>query len=1276
MKHLKLGKRFTAALVCAVLASSVLVQAAAVSTEVEPTRAESNFLTEFQTPSLESRPTIRWWVPETADETQVRAEIQDFAAAGYGRIEVIPFYAGGYFSGMFGGTAKPGYEWDSPFWLNLMKAMVEQAIESGIMLDMDLSPAWNISSPLIQGPDDPAAEVRIAVGKTDLETGAAFTGNVPVDVADNKIVGTPRLLSVSLAQKAADGASYDPGSIIDITSQAVQDPESPTGYSIQVQVPTEGNWTLFGNWEMPTGGKKSNYYMIDHYGQAGADSIISYWENTLIPAIGEENFRKAVNSVFCDSLEMSGNWSRQFIETFFEVKGYDISPYLFLLPGSYPTSDKIYNSTYRLSDAGLSEAILRDYFDVLTECFNRYHLDPIRNFCHRYGMTLRYQTAYGKTLEMASTAMNVDIPETEAMGRRNTIDSFRAQAGAVNTAGREEYGIELQASTDQKNYAQDWDDLLFVMQRAWAAGVNTQTIHGASYRGDFTDSENGYCMDGITWPGYEGFMRAGFLPFSNNWQRLPSWKHINDYTDYMGRTNYTLQQGKADVDIAVYRNEYMDDIKPADSEVYPDGQYLYKDGGELERLGYTYDFVAPANLMLETSVVKDGVLCPDGPSYKAMVIQNQTYMSGNTAKRILQYAQSGLPVVIIGDTPTVSGAKNEDPAATVEAMRALLKLPSVRQVNSYQEVPAALEELSVEPDALFVQREEVLTQHRATDDADFYYVYNFGRTNNSSQKEEYRDAIKPVSFDVAFEGEGIPYLLDAWTGEITPLANYTVRNGRIQLHLDLDSNESVLLAFASPEWGGVDVDSSVTAVTKGEAVYTQDGGLALRSNEAGISRITLSTGETQEIALPSVQDPLTLSSWDLTVQDYGKGEREIDTVVTEIAVGETALKPWNEIAGLEHAAGIGRYTTVFTLEKGWEQGVGAILDLGRVQDSFQVEINGHKLQGCNRYTSRVDLGRYLKAGENTLTVEVGTTLVNKLAEIYPSENHTVQDYGLLGTNGAVLLTPYSQTELSAGISLDTSILQKVIAYAEQVRQTDEFTNVIESVQKSFDQALENAKQLLNQPASQPEIDAAWKTLMTEIHKLGFIRGDKTTLGELIDLADTFDAQIDNYTPITAEPFAAALVSAKAVLADGNAIQDDVSQAESALLDAMMQLRLKADKSILASLLAKAAGIDTTAYTAESTAVFNEANGVANAVNDNVNAAQEEVDSAASSLNRAIDGLTADKITSAATEIEGDTNLTTRSESAKTGETSPISAALSLLVLAGAGFVLCRKNRTS
>ncbi len=114
--------------------------------------------------------------------------------------------------------------------------------------------------------------------------------------------------------------------------------------------------------------------------------------------------------------------------------------------------------------------------------------------------------------------------------------------------------------------------------------------------------------------------------------------------------------------------------------------------------------------------------------------------------------------------------------------------------------------------------------------------------------------------------------------------------------------------------------------------------------------------------------------------------------------------------------------------------------------------------------------------------------------------------------------------------LNKSILKTVIKYAENAKASEEYDNAIESVQKSFDEALANAKAVAeNNSATQEEVDAAWQTLLNEIHKLGFIAGDKTTLASLIEAANKINAELDRYVETGKSEFIAALEAAQGVL---------------------------------------------------------------------------------------------------------------------------------------------------
>ncbi len=157
------------------------------------------------------------------------------------------------------------------------------------------------------------------------------------------------------------------------------------------------------------------------------------------------------------------------------------------------------------------------------------------------------------------------------------------------------------------------------------------------------------------------------------------------------------------------------------------------------------------------------------------------------------------------------------------------------------------------------------------------------------------------------------------------------------------------------------------------------------------------------------------------------------------------------------------------------------------------------------------------------------------------------------------------------VETNKDILNKVIVYAEEQKASDDFNNVIADVQESFNAALDAAKEIAADPAAtQDAIDAAWKALMTEIHKLGFVKGDITSLEALVSLAEGYD--MNDYVEAGQAEFQAALKAAQDLLADkDNAMQAEIETAETNLLNAMLNLRYKADKSILEKVIAEANG---------------------------------------------------------------------------------------------------------
>lgn len=71
--------------------------------------------------------------------------------------------------------------------------------------------------------------------------------------------------------------------------------------------------------------------------------------------------------------------------------------------------------------------------------------------------------------------------------------------------------------------------------------------------------------------------------------------------------------------------------------------------------GYTYNYLSADNFALPNAFVRDGLFAPDGPAYRAMIIDRSANPTLNATRQMGQFAESGLPIILHG------GASNKIP---------------------------------------------------------------------------------------------------------------------------------------------------------------------------------------------------------------------------------------------------------------------------------------------------------------------------------------------------------------------------------------------------------------------------------------------------------------------------------------------------------------------------------------------------------------------------------------------------------------------------------------
>ena len=156
--------------------------------------------------------------------------------------------------------------------------------------------------------------------------------------------------------------------------------------------------------------------------------------------------------------------------------------------------------------------------------------------------------------------------------------------------------------------------------------------------------------------------------------------------------------------------------------------------------------------------------------------------------------------------------------------------------------------------------------------------------------------------------------------------------------------------------------------------------------------------------------------------------------------------------------------------------------------------------------------------------------------------------------------------------------------------------------------------------TQEMVDVSWQKLIKAMQYLSFKQGDKTDPQKVIDMAKSLD--LSKYLDEGQQAFTDSLAAAEAVLADGDAMQEEVDQSWKDLLKAMSELRLKPNKDALKDLIDEADAVSTEGADDETIAGFRNALAMAKSVYDNKQATEEEVVTAEEDLQAALDQLRA------------------------------------------------------
>lgn len=949
-------------------------------------------------PGIGYRPELRWWLAEGLHtDTTLRHEISSAHRLGFGGMEFLAMDEAAVDHSRYG--------WGSEEWVHDSQVVVEETSARGMSVSFTSGTNWsNANLPTIT-PDQPAAAQELNVVIEELSAGQSRQGSLPR--VDLEAIGVPEGMPMervspqsqsfvatvavrSLARRPDGGWVLDTESVIDLTDQVRDDELAWTAPA--------GDWKLFVFWMHGTGQiaspSVSVNYTVNYLDPDGAAAVIDYWDQVVLtPQLREQIARNPRAQMYMDSLELwtfgAGGlfWGHSVAAEFRRRRGYDLVPWLPFLTRSVTimASSTVYHheadEAYRVT----VEKVRHDFAQTLTDLYIENMLRPFAEFCHRNGMTLRAEISYGMPFELTRPGPEVDGIETESLEFGSQIDAYRLLAGPAHLFGKQ-YSSETGATT--RNHMLDHRFYDQIIATQFAVGCTKTVLHGwASPAG----------AEGATeWPGHEGMWPMFSERFDT---RQPASEFYPLWNQAMGRYQYLLRQGLPRIDVGILRTDhftdngvgmvFLDDAgnRILDEESYARKgmrnreNYWWQDLG-MQDAGWSYEFLDATLLLHEDVTFAEGVVQPTGPGYQALVVYQEA-LDPDAARTLLEWARRGLRILFVHGarelvylqegryvtharaarrTPGRDG-RDEELAQTISQ---LLALDSVAAIDDPAGTIDALRELGVVGRAEFVtDNRNVLTHLREEGALQHLFAYHF-----------LYDTGAPTRVEIALEGAGIVYRVDAWTGRIA--AHQGVRR---------DGDRTVVTVDLAP----------------GEAaLFTYDRSEPAEETEPAVEEIVeVLSGWTTRVESWDAGDLETIT------EDRGLGYQSVEvrplTRVRVLETHEQELRAWSELPEIgPEVSGIGEYTTAFLLDPAPETDGRYLLDLGSTHGGLgSVQVNDASAVGFDTSRPVVDVTDALRPGRNEVRIRVASSLNNRLLARGYYEQVPDVAYALVGEERAV-----------------------------------------------------------------------------------------------------------------------------------------------------------------------------------------------------------------------------------------------------------------------------------
>ncbi|KAF5584443.1 glycosyl hydrolases family 2 sugar binding domain-containing protein [Fusarium pseudocircinatum] len=938
------------------------------------TRDNTNLYTSFKNPPVTSRPLFRYWLPDAnTDASKVAEDIAGAGSIGAGGVEFVPFYQyGGH-----GGRYPPGADWatygfGSPAFVDVLEQAAQAHVSHGLKMDFALGPNQGQGVPA--DPDEEGLQWDLVPFAIQIPANGSLDNPLPGWGA-GKLVSLVTA-TVKSRETIKVGASPFPGasgthiffvlakgSLVQHTDKVSSKgflrykfSETPDGTE-QWAFAFYSKKSLIKNLKFNSNDTEHVYgngsYTVDHFSAKGAMVTIRFWQDYILKNSNVRSLiKQCAGAGWEDSPEIISTimWTPDIPKLFKRRHNYDILTYLPLIMS-------------KSNNLAIQAGIVNDYVEILELCYRQY-ITTLRDWLDKnLGVNFRSQVSYNLPMDMGVNVPFVDIPEAESLGFHDNPDAYKQYIGPAVLAGKKVVSNELGAMPGRP-YSQLPTELLFSADTAFTTNTNKFVLHGQPYSGNYYNT---------TWPGYTPF-QYGFSELYS--PRQPAWEHgLDEALGYLARAQHAMQIGVANLDVAIYNKVAKTD---------PLWTYNVYGDSDLESASYTYAYVTPANLKLPQAYIKNKVLAPETGDFKALVLPARSNITLQAIENIKKLAVAGLPVILVGSPMFLPTNRLGDEAKTWAAYKGLSKLPSVHQRDK-GEVAATLKSLGLIPKVNTIS-DKAWKHARRRDSA------------NGMDLISILGASQPSTGIVKIACRGVPYRFNAWTGAQEPVLLYTTdRLSRtINIPLSLAANQTTILVVSEKPLKHihapvVHIVKQPDGVLGAKVISNHEIELRATSKSSG-GRVILSNGATHVIKRFDVPEVVELEKWTLTTEHWEAPSNFSDASAIASKRNSTytltaPLRSWTELGPeLTNPSGLGYYSTSFTWPPSrysTEHLHGAYVKFEPVKHAMKLWVNGKRLPPVDPRDPFVDLGHFLKRGENEIVAVVPTTMWNYVRSLLP-----------------------------------------------------------------------------------------------------------------------------------------------------------------------------------------------------------------------------------------------------------------------------------------------------